>query len=540
VNEPDQQQWVQALKQAHMNTVAMTVYAYQGDWDSDGLWINTESDHLLNEVRSAKAEGLHVVLVLRIALDHNYSRNKFLWHGLIMPLADDALERWFAKYTEFMEYWAAFAQQEGIDILAIGSELSTLTSTLSVERIPGLAEYYMDTAKQAAIQQRILGHRDVIEERHLQVKGFQNYSDLDTFLTDEQMVHAEWARRVTFYDSPDPIARINARRQKLDGLWRQLIRRIRMLYTGQLTYAANFDQYTEVGFWDELDIISINAYFPLRKTLLASHEEYLLEEVLRTGWSQIFGGIDHFSRQHGLQQKPILFTEIGYTSRKNSTIEPWASQGISLIPSPEGEQAVIWQDQPEYPQERALALKTLYDVTRNRRHNLFIGLLYWKLSSIPDHRDIEPFVAILDETLGDPVLERFQAFTKARPIQIHHLSLYTNDLESLKAFYTDFLNARPGEKQTDPHTGDEWYWLDFGSGIPLQIVQRRSASESHSNEAFNGFRITVSVGSPQRVDDIVRELQAQGHTVLSAPQSSSESYSSVVFDPDGNRVQIME
>ena len=35
VNEPDHAQWTHVLTEVGMNTVAVTIYARQGDWDSD-------------------------------------------------------------------------------------------------------------------------------------------------------------------------------------------------------------------------------------------------------------------------------------------------------------------------------------------------------------------------------------------------------------------------------------------------------------------------------------------------------------------------
>ncbi len=45
--------------------------------------------------------------------------------------------------------------------------------------------------------------------------------------------------------------------------WISLIAEIRKVYKGKLTYAANWDEYNEISFWDKLDFIGINAYFPL-------------------------------------------------------------------------------------------------------------------------------------------------------------------------------------------------------------------------------------------------------------------------------------
>ncbi len=45
--------------------------------------------------------------------------------------------------------------------------------------------------------------------------------------------------------------------------WRKLIKEIRKVYNGKLTYAANWDEFKRVTFWGELDFIGVDAYFPL-------------------------------------------------------------------------------------------------------------------------------------------------------------------------------------------------------------------------------------------------------------------------------------
>jgi len=45
--------------------------------------------------------------------------------------------------------------------------------------------------------------------------------------------------------------------------WRALIERIRVLFDGELVYAANWDHYTAITWWDALDHVGVDAYFPL-------------------------------------------------------------------------------------------------------------------------------------------------------------------------------------------------------------------------------------------------------------------------------------
>ena len=50
---------------------------------------------------------------------------------------------------------------------------------------------------------------------------------------------------------------------KRPKFWNQLITKIKRVYTGKLTYAANWDAYKKVSFWGQLDFIGVDAYFPL-------------------------------------------------------------------------------------------------------------------------------------------------------------------------------------------------------------------------------------------------------------------------------------
>jgi hypothetical protein len=97
--------------------------------------------------------------------------------------------------------------------------------------------------------------------------------------------------------------------------WPLLIKKIRNIYKGKLTYAANFSgEFEEVPFWNELDYIGVQAYFPL-----TSSREPSLEE-LEQGWNEPMARIEKVFKKF---RKPILFTELGYKSTPDAAIEPW-------------------------------------------------------------------------------------------------------------------------------------------------------------------------------------------------------------------------
>ncbi|MEQ8908309.1 MAG: glycoside hydrolase TIM-barrel-like domain-containing protein [Vicingaceae bacterium] len=102
--------------------------------------------------------------------------------------------------------------------------------------------------------------------------------------------------------------------QERSYFWKQLIKEIKEVYQGPLTYASNWDEYQEVPFWQELDLIGIDAYFPLTKKTEPTKKE--LNKAMRVYSREL----KQFSLEKG---KPILFTEYGYCSKKGTTIEPW-------------------------------------------------------------------------------------------------------------------------------------------------------------------------------------------------------------------------
>jgi len=405
VNEPQHRRWIRTVGDAGLNTVATTVYAKQGDWDSAHLWSDAKIAPVRREIAAAKQAGLRVVMILRIALDHAFERNRFLWHGMIAPRTEADIDRWFLAYTDFVVRWAKVAEEENVDVLGIGSELNRLTATRPTTVRPPLEDWYLDAKKQEDFRRRVLAHDARITARHRATLGGGAFEDNDSFLRARSETWRKWAEVTAFEDRADPIGAINARRQLLDKKWRVLIAKVRTVFGGKLTYAANFDHYQEVQFWDALDIIGINAYFELRPDLRLDN----LEARLTDGWRRVFDNIDRFRRQiqsNPAGVKPILFTELGYTQRRHSTVKPWAQSGFML----NGNDLLIWEDQRPDTAERAAALRALRQVSRCERPSILQGILYWKLSSWPDQRAVEPFVVVLDGR--DPAQDILQSFIK--------------------------------------------------------------------------------------------------------------------------------
>lgn len=96
--------------------------------------------------------------------------------------------------------------------------------------------------------------------------------------------------------------------------WNMLIDSVRSVYSGPITYAANWDNYNNVSFWNKLDLIGIDAYFPV------SAKKTPTEKECFDGWKNDFNNIKALSKEVG---KKVVFTEFGYRNVDYTGQEPW-------------------------------------------------------------------------------------------------------------------------------------------------------------------------------------------------------------------------
>ncbi|MEN9001230.1 MAG: glycoside hydrolase, partial [Flavobacteriales bacterium] len=106
--------------------------------------------------------------------------------------------------------------------------------------------------------------------------------------------------------------------------WETLIDSVKTVYSGKLTYAANWDNYENVTFWSKLDYIGIDAYFPV------SEEQTPSFESCYDGWESDFEKIKSKSIT---ENKKVIFTEFGYRNVDFAGKEPWDANGNTTFNS---------------------------------------------------------------------------------------------------------------------------------------------------------------------------------------------------------------
>lgn len=130
---------------------------------------------------------------------------------------------------------------------------------------------------------------------------------------------------------------------KRSDFWSELIMKVKKVYKGELTYAENWDTFSKVPFWDQLNYIGVDAYFPLSKSVTPTVEELQVE------WDRHKEKILTLQKEKNI---PVLFTEYGYRSVDYATKEPWnfsrENTGVNLSVQENALQALyntFWEEE---------------------------------------------------------------------------------------------------------------------------------------------------------------------------------------------------
>lgn len=121
-------------------------------------------------------------------------------------------------------------------------------------------------------------------------------------------------------------------------------------------------------------------------------------------------------------------------------------------------------------------------------------------------------------------------------MNIDHLAIYVSDLKAAKLFFETYFSARANDGYHNETTGLKTYFLSFGNGCRLEIMQRPEVA------AYGGaFHFAFSAGSRQAVDVLTKRLGMDGYDVLSGPRITGDGYyESLVLGPDGIHIEIVE
>ncbi len=126
-------------------------------------------------------------------------------------------------------------------------------------------------------------------------------------------------------------------------------------------------------------------------------------------------------------------------------------------------------------------------------------------------------------------------------MDIHHVALWTNEIEILKQFYCRYFNLSANSKYTNERKSFESYFLTGSTGAKLELMTKTDNTFSHSSiKPATGFaHVAFSVGSEIEVDSLTKKLESDGYDVVSEPRRTGDGfYESSIRDPGGNLIEI--
>ncbi len=138
--------------------------------------------------------------------------------------------------------------------------------------------------------------------------------------------------------------------------WREVIGGVRSRFGGPITYAANWDSYDKIHFWDALDYAGVDAYFPL-----TDKDTPTIPELIDR-WNRWAGSLTVWQ---GNIQKPVVFTEIGYRSVDGMNKAPYEWTGTGTIDL----------------QEQADCYESAFQVFQDKPW--FYGMYWWNWTTEP-------------------------------------------------------------------------------------------------------------------------------------------------------------
>ncbi len=347
----------------HMNLVVITITADMEDSDIPDINFNA-SDHFTysdsvyeNLVRIARHNNLTPIFRLEVRLFNNASRNYastfvgYQWIGSD-PSQVDPEVAWFNNYARFASHYAALAQRLSVPMLIIGSDLAYITvdnqltgQTSPLKKVPG--------KRWGNSNDQCYGRRDCEWRFVIHAIKSASYTPL---YTKKATTGGGYSGTLTFaatapYDT-----------------------------SGQKYYAT--PEWQNITFWDDLNVIGIDAFFPLTNGVAEPTPDELVKAWKGTYLpgttpdnpeGNIFESLRKLSARYN---KRILFTGAGYESVSGATKTPGSYTGFTAAPDPVEQQndmeallqtfsnetwwlGVIWSyDYPVWPRSKLTNLST--------------------------------------------------------------------------------------------------------------------------------------------------------------------------------------
>ena len=166
---------------------------------------------------------------------------------------------------------------------------------------------------------------------------------------------------------------IVATQHRYTSQWKSLITDIRHAYSGKLTYAANWSgagqygvsqpEFQQIEFWNDLDYIGVDMYYPLTSSVADSLPSF------DVAVQRMLANTSPYSVLNYTLRKPIIITETGIQSVHGALASPW---DYSLGAAPGAIQDTLVQE---------LYYRVMINAFGNQ--SWCAGMFWWHWESVP-------------------------------------------------------------------------------------------------------------------------------------------------------------
>lgn len=125
-------------------------------------------------------------------------------------------------------------------------------------------------------------------------------------------------------------------------------------------------------------------------------------------------------------------------------------------------------------------------------------------------------------------------------MKIEHIAMYVNDLECTRKFFEKYMGAVSNNLYHNEMTGFKSYFLSFGEGARLEIMNKPDMDDTEKSLQRTGFiHIAFSVGSKEKVELLTAQMKKDGYEIISGPRTTGDGYyESCVVAIEGNQIEI--
>lgn len=125
-------------------------------------------------------------------------------------------------------------------------------------------------------------------------------------------------------------------------------------------------------------------------------------------------------------------------------------------------------------------------------------------------------------------------------MHIHHIAIWTTDLEKMKDFYVNYFNCTAGKLYVNPVKKFSSYFLKFNNGASIELMNRYDVTESPIKDSLGLAHFALNAGSRKEVDRLTSFFEKEGIRIAGKPRATGDGYyESVIIDPEGNFVEIV-